>query len=308
MRAVFMGSPDFAVPSLLRLAEVARIVGVVTQPDRPAGRGRSLTPPPVKVAAESLGLPIRQPEKMREPAFLEWLTALGPDIVVVTAFGRILKPDILELPSLGCVNVHASLLPRWRGASPVQSAILAGDVTTGVTIMRMDAGMDTGPVYARRAIPIPPDVTGGGLSGALAVLGADLLVETLPAIADGTLIPVPQDNEGATYAPLLKKADGRLDPARPADELARQVRALQPWPGAYLEQDGSRFAVLRGRSAPGEPARPGDLVALDDEPGLVTCRGVLVLEEVQPAGRRPQTGREFLRGSRSYFRPPPPSA
>jgi methionyl-tRNA formyltransferase len=301
MRAVFMGSPDFAVPSLLRLARQAQIVGVVTQPDRPAGRGRALSPPEVKTAALALDLPLRQPDRLRDPEFLDWLRDLSPDVIVVAAYGRILKSEILHLPRRGCINVHASLLPRWRGASPIQSALLAGDATTGVTILLMDEGMDTGPILAQRAISIDPTDTGGTLAQRLANLGADLLIETLPGWLEASLSPTPQEEHLATNAPLLKKTDGRLDPRKTAIELDRQVRAFHPWPGAFVQWGEDSLAIHRARAVDATAGTPGVLLALGEEPALLTSQGALVLEEVQPAGRRPQSGSAYLRGSRSFL-------
>ena len=205
VRTVFMGSPEFALPSLQALTQTLPVVGVITQPDRPAGRGRVLTAPPVKLLAQSLGLPVIQPERMREPAAMEQLLAWAPDLIVVAAFGQILRPTVLDLPEYGCINVHASLLPRWRGAAPIQAAILVGDECTGVTIMRMDPGIDTGPILNQQSLPILPDDTTLSLSERLATLGAQLLMETLPAYLLGELQPQPQPDTGATYAPMLKK-------------------------------------------------------------------------------------------------------
>ncbi len=202
---VFMGSPDFSVPSLQMLAKHHRIIGVVTQPDRPAGRGRTLTPPPIKQAADDLELPVIQPKRLREPEAMEQLRQWKPDLIVVAAFGQILRPEVLDLPPLGCVNVHASLLPRWRGAAPIQASILQGDEQTGVTIMLMDPGVDTGPIIQQMATRIRPKETAGELSGRLAELGASLLSDTLPGYLSGKLIPQPQDNAQANYAAVLKK-------------------------------------------------------------------------------------------------------
>jgi methionyl-tRNA formyltransferase len=229
-----MGSPEFALPVLSALAKDYPIAGVVTQPDRPAGRGKGLTPPPVKLLAQELGLPTIQPERLKDPAALDQLRTWAPELIVVAAFGQILRPAVLELPHLGCLNVHASLLPRWRGAAPIQAAILAGDERTGVTIMRMDSGVDTGPLLSQRALDIFPDENAASLTQHLAELGADLLIDTLPRYLRGQIQARPQDPAGATYAPMLKKEDGLLDPLHPAVELACRVRALNPWPGAYI--------------------------------------------------------------------------
>lgn len=303
LRIVFMGSPEFALPSLQALAAwpTAQLVGVVTQPDRPAGRGRQLTPPPVKTLAQQLNIPVIQPERLREKAAMQQLQAWAPDLIVVAAYGQILRPAVLDLPPHGCVNVHASLLPRWRGASPIVAAILHGDAEAGVTIMRMDPGMDTGPMLSRRSIPIQPDDTAASLSDKLSVLGADLLVETLPGYLDGSLQPKPQPEEGVTLAPLLEKSAGLLDFNEPADLLARKVRAYNPWPVASLPWKGGPLRVLRADVAAGKASKPAGVRILHDGlPAIVTSQGALVLEQVQPAGKKPMTGREFLQGARDW--------
>ena len=210
-RVIFMGSPDFALPTLGALMQATNVVGVVTQPDRQAGRGRVLRPPPVKRLAQGRQIEVIQPKRLKEKAALETLERWQPDLIVVAAFGQILRKDVLELPPHGCINVHASLLPRWRGAAPIQAAILAGDAQSGITIMRMDAGLDTGPILSQKAVPLAPDETAGSLSAKLAQLGADLLLETLPPYLTGELQARPQDDALSTYAPMLKKADGELD-------------------------------------------------------------------------------------------------
>ena len=255
MRLVFMGSPEFAVPSLLALAGAYQVVGVVTQPDRPAGRGRALTPPAVKEAALGLGLPVFQPARLRAPDATKEVAGWAPDLIVVAAFGQILREPLLDLPHFGCLNVHASLLPRWRGASPVQAALRAGDSTTGISIMKMDAGMDTGPILAQAVLPVKASDTGGRLTARLAPLGATLLLETLPGYLGGNITPVPQIEALVTLAPLLAKRDGRLDFTLRAEELERQIRAYDPWPGTFLEWQGRRIGILRGRavSAPEVP-------------------------------------------------------
>lgn len=300
MRVVFLGSPDFALPTLEALASRFTLVGVLTQPDRPAGRGRTLASPPVKQAALRLGLPVLQPPRLRAPEATGALAEMHPDLIIVAAYGQILRAEVLELPPHGCINVHASLLPRWRGASPVPAAIRAGDLETGVTIMRMDAGMDTGPVLAQQAMPLAPSDTGGSLLARLARLGATLLLETLPTYLAGMLDPVPQDEGQATHAPLLRKEDGRLDFSRPAVELERQVRAYDPWPGSFLEWDGRRLAVLRASAsvAPGEDI--GAVTRRGLFPAIGTARGLLVLDLVQPAGRKPVAGDAFLRGTPDF--------
>lgn len=297
---VFMGSPDFALPSLRALTQHYHVVGVVTQPDRASGRGRELKPPPVKTLALELGLPIIQPQKLREPEAMAQLQAWNPDLIIVAAFGQILKKDVLDLPRFGCVNVHASLLPRWRGAAPINAAILAGDEETGVTIMQMDVGLDTGPMLAKRSIRLNPDDTAGSVFQALSTLGADLLIETLPDYMEGKIIPQPQPEDGATYAPMLKKEDGRLDFSKPADELERRVRAMNPWPGAFMELDGAILKVHRARVAEGN-ASAGQMLVVQNQPAVGAGGGILILEEVQPAGKKPMSGTSFLVGARSWL-------
>ncbi len=296
-----MGSPDFALPGLRALASRYQIVGVVTQPDRASGRGRALKPPPVKTLALELGLPLVQPEKLRQPEAVQQLRAWNPDLIVVAAFGQILKPEVLDLPRFGCLNVHASLLPRWRGAAPINAAILAGDEETGITIMKMDAGLDTGGILAQRAFRLSPDVTAGAAFDALSALGADLLLESLPDYLAGKLTPVPQPEDGVTYAPMLKKEDGRLDFARPADELERRVRAMNPWPGAWFEWDANLLKVARAKTLGGEKGRASGIrLVVEGRPAVTCADGALVLEEVQPAGKRPMSGRAFLAGARGW--------
>lgn len=295
-----MGSPEFALPTLQALVEHYQVVGVVTQPDRPSGRGRNLTPPPVKVLAESLQLPVIQPERLKEPAAMEQLQAWQPDLIVVTAFGQILRRAVLELPPFGCINVHASLLPRWRGAAPIQAALLHGDAESGVTIMKMDPGVDTGPLLSQRAEPILPDDTAASLSERLARSGAELLIETLPAYLRGELEPQPQDEAAATYAPMLKKEDGQLDFSAGAEELERRVRAFSPWPGAFTRWRDGLLKVHRARAAESPSPGPGRRLIWDGLPAVGTARGILVLEEVQPAGKRPMPGKVFLSGAREW--------
>lgn len=300
-----MGTPQFAVPSLEVLLEHFNLVGVVTQPDRPRGRGRQLEPPPVKVVAEAHRLPVLQPRTLRAPEALADLAALEPDLLITAAFGQILKPDVLNLPRLGVINVHASLLPRWRGAAPVAAAIRAGDRETGITLMRTEEGLDTGPILARRAIPIRPDHTQGSLAGELALLGAALLRETLPPFFRGEITPQPQDGSLATLAPQLRKEDGRLRWTDPAAAIERQVRAFDPWPGTFALWRDQPLKILKvsvletwsGKEAPGtvftEPGRKEILVA--------TAQGAVQLEHVQPPGKRAMSARDLANGAPDFI-------
>ena len=299
-RIVFMGTPEFAVPSLLALCGEHQVTGVVTQPDRPAGRGRILAPSPVKQAALASGVPVFQPRSLRAAEAIEPVAAWQPDVIVVAAFGQILPPPVLALPPHGCLNVHASLLPRYRGAAPIPAAILAGDPNTGVTLIRMDEGMDTGPILAQAELPIGPEDTTGSLTAALAALGARLLAGMLPAWLAGEIEEQPQDADRATYCRPLKKQDGLLDWSAPAAQLDRQVRACHPWPGAHTVWREQTLKVLRARAqpAPAGDGQPGQVVALPGGLGVVTGQGLLELLEVQPAGKRAMAAQEFARGQR----------
>lgn len=299
VRIVFMGSPDFALPTLAALEKQYSVIGVVTQPDRPAGRGRVLTPPPVKQLALQLGIDLIQPLKLREPEAQAQLAAWAPDLIVVAAFGQILRKPVLELAPHGCVNVHASLLPRWRGAAPIQAAILNGDVESGVTIMRMDAGIDTGAILRQRAMPILAQDTAGSLSDRLAEDGARLLIETLPDYLAGKITPVAQEEERATYASMLSKEQGQLDFSRSAVDLERQIRAFVPWPGAYTFFQGEMLKALRAHVEEGATI-PGQRAVRAHLPAIGTIDGWLVLDEVQPAGKRSMPGDVFLRGARQW--------
>jgi methionyl-tRNA formyltransferase len=296
---VFMGTPAFAVPSLRALAQHYSVAGVVTQPDRPAGRGHQVIISPVKQLALQLNLPLLQPKTLREPEALAHLAAWKPELIVVAAFGQILRPAVLDLPPLGCINVHGSLLPRHRGAAPILAAILAGDSEAGITMMRMAPGIDTGPMLAQRATSIAPDDTTATLAERLAFIGAELPTESLPAYLAGTLIAQPQDEALATYAPQLEKEDGRLDFTRPAVELERRVRAVTPWPGAFALWQGQPLKILRAALAEAE-GEPGAVVA--GEPGPVVCcrPGGLRLLEVQAAGKKPTPAAAFARGARGF--------
>jgi methionyl-tRNA formyltransferase len=297
---VFMGTPGYAVPALVALNQHYRVVGVVTQPDRRAGRGRKLAAAPVKETALAKGLPVFQPQSLRSEEAVQHLAGWQPDLIVVAAFGQILRLPVLELPVHGCLNVHASLLPRYRGAAPVPAAILAGDSDTGVTIMRMDEGMDTGPILAQAQCPIDPEDTTASLTAKLAKLGAELLIQTLPGWLHGDVQARPQDHSLATYCSLLRKTDGHLNWGRSAEDLDRRVRACDPWPGAYTSWQQQRLKVLRSRSRsdwPGEDV-PGTVIELQPGIGVVTGQGVLELLEVQLAGKKPMLAEVFALGQR----------
>ncbi|MFM8424739.1 MAG: methionyl-tRNA formyltransferase [Chloroflexota bacterium] len=300
IRVVFMGSPDFSLPTLRQLAQIYQVVGVVTQPDRASGRGRELKAPPVKLLAQELNIPVIQPQKLREPEAMQQLREWNPNLIVVAAFGQILKKDVLDLPKFGCINVHASLLPRWRGAAPINAAVLAGDEETGVTIMKMDVGLDTGPMLSMKRIRIKPDDTAGSLFEALSTLGADLLIETLPVYMDGKIAPEPQPEDGATYAPMLKKEDGRLDFNQSAIELERRIRAMNPWPGAWFEWNGNLLKVSKGVVNEGRGKEVGSRLIVDGRPAVRCADGILILDEVQPPGKKVMPGKAFLSGARDW--------
>jgi methionyl-tRNA formyltransferase len=285
---------------LQALHDSFQVVGVVTQPDRPAGRGRKLRPPEVKVLAQALNLPVIQPVSLKEKPALSQLGKWSPDVIVVAAFGQILRENVLKLPPYGCINVHASLLPRWRGAAPVQAAVLHDEVT-GVTIMKMDKGLDTGPILSQNSLPIPPDRTAGELFDILAQMGADLLVETLPKYLSGACQPQPQDDEEATYAPRLNKEDGMLDFNHPADFLARMVRAYSPWPGTYQFINSTRIKIFRAHAETSRNSVPGKRVIFETQPAWGTSSGLLVLDEVQAEGKSRLSGRDFLLGVKNWL-------
>jgi methionyl-tRNA formyltransferase len=299
MRIVFMGTPNFAVPSLEALLKSDdQVVGVVTRPDRPKGRGQLLTSSPIKLIAEREKLPLLQPTKMKDPAFLDALKAWKPDLIAVAAFGRILPPVILNLPSKGCINVHGSLLPKYRGAGPIQWAIINGETETGITTMLMDEGMDTGAMLLHDRIAITPEDTAGTLSPRLAELGGRLLMETLTQLKAGTLVPRQQDHSQATLAPLLKKEDGVIDWTMSATEIANRIRGLSPWPGAYTFAGEDRWTIWRAAAAPEiTSASPGKVIAVAKEAiHVATGRGVLALMELQPANGRRMTVAQYLAG------------
>lgn len=301
IRVVFLGTPEFAVPSFEALIEGDdfEVVGVVTQPDRPAGRGQQVRQSPVKQTALKHNIPVSQPKKLRgNEAAIDELRAWQPDVLVVAAFGQILPKDVLELAPHGCINVHASLLPRWRGAAPIHYALRAGDAETGISIMKLDEGLDTGPVLLRWSIPIAPDETAASLHDRLAELGARALSHSLAAYVEGRLVPAPQEDEGTTYAPTLKKEQGQIDWSEPAAAIDRQVRAYDPWPGTFTTLDGELFKVISGRPLPAEPtdAAPGKLLERDGGLAVQTGEGLYLLDTVQPAGKTRMSSQAYLAG------------
>ena len=303
MRLVFMGTPDFAVPVLDALCSNGHdVVAVYTRPDRPAGRGRQLSHPPVKVYAEQHGIPVLQPVSLRQERTIETLTSLEPRAMVVAAYGRILPPEMLRVPPFGVLNVHPSLLPRYRGPSPVTEAILDGESKVGVTVMFLDEGMDTGPILAQRETDVFPEETADQLTRRLFALGSELLAEVLPAWEAGEIKPVPQNEDEASVTRLYSRKDGELDWSKPAEYLARRLRALHPWPGCFTHWEGRLLKVIRGRALEEDaveavigqvvaPGKAGGYAA-----GVATGKGVLILDEVQLEGKRPQPTGEFLKG------------
>ena len=301
MRVAFAGTPDFSVPALEALvASKHTVVGVLTQPDRPKGRGRQITAGPVKAAALAHGIPVAQPLTLKVPEGRAALEAWRPDVLVVVAYGLILPAAVLSIPRLGCVNIHGSLLPRWRGAAPIQRAILAGDSMTGVTIMLMDAGLDTGPMLLKKETPIETTDTGGSIHDCLSGLGATALLEALEAYAAGSLTPVAQPAEGVTYAAKIDKSEALLDWRRDALELDRQIRAFNPWPVAETRLDGAQLRVFSASIAVDSPqiaTEPGTICSATPAGVVVQCgRGQLSLHQLQRPGKRAVAAAEFIHG------------
>ena len=299
LRIVFAGTPEFAVPALQALRDAGHsIVAVYTQPDRPAGRGRQLASSPVKQRALELGLSVEQPPTLKSPDTRQRLASHAADLMIVVAYGLILPQAVLDLPRLGCLNIHASLLPRWRGAAPIQRAILAGDERTGISIMKMDAGLDTGPQLLRRELAIGPRATGGELHDRLALLGAQAIVEAVPGWASGTLLAIPQDEAGESYAAKIHKDEARIDWSRSAAEIDRQVRAFNPWPVAETLLTGEQVRIWESLPVPGAApptARPGEIVTATEGRIVVgTGQGLLELLTLQFPGRKPLKAREVL--------------
>ena len=293
---VFMGTPEFAVPVLEELARNFQVAGVITQPDRPSGRGRKLVPPAAKVIAETLNLDLYQPDDVNSKSALIRIRSWNPDLITVAAFGQMLSPEILSLPPYGCLNVHASLLPRWRGASPINAAILHGDSNTGITIMKMAEGLDNGPILTQSSIPLQSDDTAGSLSIRLSRLGANLLVKTIPQYISGDIQPQPQDQSSITYAPRLKRQDGLLDYSQSADQLVCKVRAYTPWPGTFTFWKELRLIIHQVRAVDVTSPGLGVFTTYDNYPAVGTAEGILVLEILQQSGKNKVNGQDFLRG------------
>jgi methionyl-tRNA formyltransferase len=310
LRVAFAGTPDFALPAFQSLVRSRHtVVGVLTQPDRPKGRGRHLAASPVKLAAQNAGIPVSQPVTLKTEADRADLAAWQPDVLVVVAYGLILPRAALDLPRLGCVNIHASLLPRWRGAAPIQRAILAGDARSGVSIMRMEAGLDTGPVFLERPTVIGPDETGGSLHDRLAAEGASAVLQVLDELSTNSARSTPQREDGVTYAAKIDKAEALIDWSRPAVEIGRLVRAFNPWPIAETRLDGEQLRIysaelvddnheaIIGESDPkgSDPKETGTIVAINSDSIVVACgRGRLALTELQRPGRRPVAARDLI--------------
>jgi methionyl-tRNA formyltransferase len=303
---VFMGSPQFAVPTLEALTHEHTILGVFTQPDKPAGRGQPLTAVPIKQWAIAHGIPVHQPRSFRkDPQAVETLRSLQPELIVVAAYGLILPQAVLDVPSRGCLNVHGSLLPRHRGAAPIMSALLMGDAESGITIMQMDAGMDTGPLLSMARTAILPDDTTASLGERLSHLGAELMADTLPKYLRGEITPRPQPEEGSTYSPKINKADARIDWRTPALEIERMVRAYTPWPGTHTVWEGQLVKVLKveiGDQRLERGGKIGEVVKLGDGSiGIVTGKAILALKEIQLAGRKALKAEDFVRGQPKFI-------
>jgi methionyl-tRNA formyltransferase len=297
VRLVFMGTPEFAAASLRMLIDRGeKVVAAVTQPDRPKGRGQKLLAPPVKLLAEACGIPVMQPVKVRAPEFVEEIKGINPDLIVVAAFGQILPKALLDIPRYGCINVHASLLPRYRGAAPINRCIIDGAPETGVTIMQMDVGLDTGDMLLKKATPIGPDEDARALHDRLAVIGAEALAEALDLLVKGGLVPEKQDDRLASYAPMLKKEDGLIDWDLEPAAIRNMVRGLNPWPGAYTFLEGKTLKIYRCRAA-GGTGQPGTVLEADRSGLVVACRGGgLLIEELQLEGKKRLSAKDFLAG------------
>lgn len=297
---VFMGTPEFSVPALWSLCGAHRVIAVFTQPDRPVGRKQELQASPVKQAALVHHIPVYQPEKLRKSEEAEILATLQPDLIVVAAYGQILPQSVLDIPKYGCINVHASLLPRWRGAAPIQASILAGDAQTGITIMMMEAGLDTGPMLRSEPVDITPTETAQTLHDKLSKVGARLLIETLDDYLKDKITPTPQPEDGVTWAHQIEKEHGRIDWSKSAVEIDRQVRAFTPWPGTFTDWEGQTLKIIAGRPSEGN-AEVGQVVKQDAGAAVGTSRGIFVLSHVQLSGKKAVSIEEFLRGHGNFI-------
>jgi len=299
MRIVFIGAGEIGVPTLQALLKSEHeVVGVVTQPDKPVGRSQSIESPPIRNALSGTNIPVLQPARIKDRQALEEIRALRPDVIVVMAYGQILPRDVLEIPEIGCLNLHASLLPRWRGAAPIQAAIAAGDREIGITVMYMDEGLDTGDILLQRTIDILPADTGGALHDRLAGVAPETLLESLDLLAKGKAPRTPQDNAVATYAPKLKREDGKIDWSDPADAIERKIRAFDPWPGAFMtvSTDGTRNLKIFSATVIDLRGKPGKILRSEAELVVAAGEGALSLGEVQLEGKRRMSAMEFLRG------------
>lgn len=300
-RIVFMGTPEFAVPVLQALVEHYNVVAVYTRADKPSGRGKQVAVSPVKHFALQHNLPLEQPRSLRHGSEQHRLQEYQPDLVIVAAYGLLLPQPILDIPKLGSINTHASLLPRWRGASPITFAILSGDAETGVTLMQIDEGLDTGNILTSRSIPILPDDTTGSLTEKLSTLGAQLLLDTLPAYLQGKVTSTPQDQSRATMTRLVAKEDGKINWDTSATYLERMIRAYQPWPSAYSHLHGEQFKIMSAAALDNQaPELPGTVLQIGKDIGVASGKGVLLLREVQLAGKRAMSAGEFARGQREF--------
>lgn len=299
-RIVFMGTPEFAVPCLKALIESGEeVVSVVTQPDKPKGRGKMLTLPPVKGLSLKYNIPVLQPEKIKDETFINALRDLLPDIIAVVAYGKILPKTILNIPPKGCINVHASLLPKYRGAAPINWAIINGEKETGITTMLMDEGMDTGDMLLSERVEISDDDTADSLHDRLKYVGAALLIKTIKGLESGDLRPIKQDDSQATYAPMLKKEDGRIDWTMNGEEIRNLIRGLNPWPGAYTRWEGKQIKLFKGTVAAGHGAEPGVITGVSQDGICVaTGKGDLLITELQPENKNRMSAAEFIRGYR----------
>jgi methionyl-tRNA formyltransferase len=301
MRIVFIGAGEIGVPTLQALLKSEHeVVGVVTQPDKPVGRSQSIEPPPIRNALSGTNIPVLQPARIKDRQALEEIRALRPDVIVVMAYGQILPRDVLEIPDIGCLNLHASLLPRWRGAAPIQAAIAAGDREIGITVMYMDEGLDTGDILLQRTIDILPADTGGALHDRLAGVAPETLLESLDLLAKGKAPRTPQDNAVATYAPKLKREDGKIDWSDPADAIERKIRAFDPWPGAFMtiSTNGAHNLKIFSATVVGLRGTPGEILKCENDLVVAAGKGALSLREVQLEGKRRMSAGQFLRGHR----------